>query len=193
MSHESVLYTYLMILHASWVLLPLVPAVLIYWLFPDSKVAMSGPFASLTVRASGAFAGYLIIVAATYSVTQRIENTIGGFQHSFWSVRGTITLLDSDNKTEITSDDLLRKLNIQTKPEILSAQSHFITLDIPERGPRLPFLVLDIPEFGRKTIDLSVEERVDNDDYNHEFKLKGPIVIQKTQSIKEVPVNSERK
>ena len=41
--------------HILWVLLPLAPAVLIYWLFPNTPVAVSGPLSGLTVRTGGAF------------------------------------------------------------------------------------------------------------------------------------------
>jgi hypothetical protein len=50
-------------LYLLYVLLPLIPAILIYRLFPDTKVAVSGPLAGLTMKASGAFAAYVIIVA----------------------------------------------------------------------------------------------------------------------------------
>ena len=39
---------------------PLVPAVLIYRLFPNTRVSVSGPLAGLTLRARGAFAAYLV-------------------------------------------------------------------------------------------------------------------------------------
>ena len=48
-------------LNASWVLLPLVPAVLIYLIFPRTQVGLAGPFSGLTIRASGAFAAYFIV------------------------------------------------------------------------------------------------------------------------------------
>ena len=40
--------------HIIWVLLPLAPAVLIYWLFPNTPVAVSGPLSGLTVRTGSA-------------------------------------------------------------------------------------------------------------------------------------------
>ena len=47
-----------------WVLLPLVPSILLYKVFPNTTVAASGPFAGLTIAAGGAFAGYLIVLLA---------------------------------------------------------------------------------------------------------------------------------
>ena len=87
MSREAMVLFSLIGLHTVWVLLPLVPAILIYWLFPNTAVAVSGPLASLTVRASGAFAAYLAVFLVTYPLVQRTEQTIGGFQHPFWKIR----------------------------------------------------------------------------------------------------------
>ena len=36
--------------HIIWVLLPLAPAVLIYWLFPNTPVAVSGPLDRKSTR-----------------------------------------------------------------------------------------------------------------------------------------------
>jgi hypothetical protein len=45
-----------------WVLLPLIPAVLIYRLFPDTPIGISGILQGLKINAGGAFAGYLIVL-----------------------------------------------------------------------------------------------------------------------------------
>jgi hypothetical protein len=58
---DPVLYSFgLWILY---VLLPLIPAVVIFKLFPDTKVTVSGPLQNLTVNATGAFAAYVVTVA----------------------------------------------------------------------------------------------------------------------------------
>jgi hypothetical protein len=58
---DPVLYSFgLWILY---VLLPLIPAVVIFKLFPDTKVTVSRPLQNLTVNATGAFAAYVVTVA----------------------------------------------------------------------------------------------------------------------------------
>jgi hypothetical protein len=44
-----------------WLLVPVIPALLIYWLVPDNKVAVSGPFQGLALNMSVAFAAYFIL------------------------------------------------------------------------------------------------------------------------------------
>ena len=48
-----------MFLYILFVLVPLIPACIIYRMFPDTKVSISGPFQNLTLNASGAFAAYI--------------------------------------------------------------------------------------------------------------------------------------
>src|SRR5688500_6357198 len=55
-------------LNALWILLPLVPAVLIYVIFPKSQASAKGLFAGLTIRGGGAFAAYFIVLLASYPV-----------------------------------------------------------------------------------------------------------------------------
>ena len=43
-------------------LLPILPAVIIYRIFPDTKVAAQGPLRGLNIKTSGAFAAYVITV-----------------------------------------------------------------------------------------------------------------------------------
>jgi hypothetical protein len=110
-----------------WVLLPLLPAILIYWLFPDTKVTASGPLAELTVAASGAFAAFLIVLVViapfVYSIrdgvieqrkheneieqqrrTDSLEQDKRNYQKQlasgkqYWTVEVPVELIDSDDK-----------------------------------------------------------------------------------------------
>src|SRR4051794_27614805 len=98
MTRELMIIFSLFGLYAAWVLLPLLPAVLIYRLFPSTAVAVSGPFANLTVRASGAFAAYLIVFAASVWIVNPTQYAIAGFQKQFWIVEGEVKLLGPDGK-----------------------------------------------------------------------------------------------
>ena len=178
MSREAMVLFSLAGLHAVWVLLPLVPAILIYWLFPNTAVAVSGPLANLTIRTSGAFAAYLAVFLVTYPLVQRTEETIGGFQHPFWTIKGHVKLLDRDGK-EIQSEYLLKKLVVQTKPEPFNVESYFIRINIPQ-PEELPWLVLTIDTFGKKTIDLTTSSDAVIDRYHKIIEMKTPIIIQET-------------
>lgn len=136
-----------------WVVLPLLPAVLIYRLFPDTSVAASGPFANLTVKASGAFAAYLIVFAATFLLVDHIRTFIGGSMRPFWEVQGEVQLLDQ-NGNHITQQDLLNKLVLAVNPNPLRVEEDQLTLKIPEgTGGKLPRITVTIPDWGFTAID----------------------------------------
>ena len=58
-----------------WVLLPLLPAIIIYRLFPESLTELVGKVAGYSIKAGGAFAAYLAIVVMTYTQIDKIEKT----------------------------------------------------------------------------------------------------------------------
>lgn len=59
---------------------PLIPATFLFLVFPDNKVALAGPFAKLSVRASGAFAAYLILVVLMSQLLVVYYNGIQRYQ-----------------------------------------------------------------------------------------------------------------
>jgi hypothetical protein len=71
-----------------YVLLPMIPAVVLFWLFPDSKVAVSGPLQNLTVKATGAFGAYVITVALGFVLVRYVETQIDGSRN--YAVEGVI-------------------------------------------------------------------------------------------------------
>src|SRR5215831_16414728 len=71
---EAVTYSFL--LYVLYVLLPLIPAVLIFRLFPETKVTVSGPLQNLTVNATGAFAGYVVTVALGFFLVRNVASQI---------------------------------------------------------------------------------------------------------------------
>jgi hypothetical protein len=171
---------YLGSMYAGWVLLPLIPAILIYWLFPSTAVAVDGPFANLTVKASGAFAAYLIVFAATYPLVQTTRDTIGGFQRQFWTVRAQIKLLTAEGR-EIRSDELIKKLRV--RPPAFNIDSYYATLKILEDEGQLPFMVImEIPDFGEEVIGLRTAQ-AKIDPYKKIIELKDPIQIRQPPMI----------
>jgi hypothetical protein len=74
MNAQTVFFSFT--LYVLFVLLPLIPALVIFKLFPDSKVAVSGPLAQLTVRATGAFAAYVVVVFLGYVPVQHLVTQI---------------------------------------------------------------------------------------------------------------------
>jgi hypothetical protein len=146
----------------------------------------------LTVNASGAFGGYLVIFAVTYSFVHQIQNTIGGFMHPYWTVTGEIKLVNYQTGAEMHSEQLLDKLNIVTKPEIMANKSFRMKAALPEQDGGIPWLVFTIPNFGTTVIDIDTTPK-EIDSYVKTVHLKDPIEIKGDPSIKDVPVVTEKR
>ncbi len=85
-SRDPVLYS--LILYVLYVLLPLIPAVVTFWLFPEGTVAVEGPLQNLTVKATGAFAAYVVTVALGFFLVNKVETQI--IQSRDYAFRGVI-------------------------------------------------------------------------------------------------------
>lgn len=179
-------------LYAAWVLLPVIPAILIYWLFPKNTLTAKGVLAGLTVNASGAFGGYLVIFAVTYPFVHQNQNTIGVFMHPYWTVTGEIKLVSYQTGEEVHSELLLDKLNIVTKPELMGNKSFRMRAALPEQDGGIPWLVFTIPNFGTAVIDIEAASKEVNY-YEKTVRLKQPIEIKGDTSIKDIPIIAERR
>jgi hypothetical protein len=170
--------------HILWVLLPLAPAVLIYWLFPNTPVAVSGPLSGLTVRTGGAFGAYLLVLLLTYGQLRTINQSIAMLDSQFWNVTGTVQLVDSRNRP-IDSPDLIQKLAVVTKPETHLIDKYEIRLRIvQETDGSLPITVIKIPEFGEHRIIWASGHK---DEFKRTINFTAPIKIQQESSTS-VPV-----
>jgi hypothetical protein len=63
-------------LYVLYVLLPLAPAIIIFKLFPDTKVTLSGPLQHFTINATGAFGAYVATVALGFFLVKNVEAEI---------------------------------------------------------------------------------------------------------------------
>jgi hypothetical protein len=164
--------------HLVWVLVPLVPALLIYWLFPNTPVAVSGPLAGLTVRTGGAFGAYLVVLLLTYGQLQTTDQSINDLQRQFWTVKGTVQLVDARGNP-IMSRQLMDKLEIRTRPTAHSIDMHEIKLRIVEERDGLPLTVITLPEFGEHKIEWASGKR---DKFNRTIEFTEPIKFQQQAS-----------
>ena len=129
-SHDSTV-TYSFILYALYVCLPLVPAILIFWLFPDSKVAVSGPLQNFTVNATGAFAAYVVTVLLGFFLVKYIETIIT--ESRLYAVEGVF--LDLGKNQYVGSDhfyshDLFAGIDPRSMPPIRN-YNFVVLLDHP--------------------------------------------------------------
>jgi hypothetical protein len=135
---------------ALWVVLPLIPAVLIYWLFPGTTVAASGPLHGLTVKASGAFAAYLIVFVVVIPWAIANYNAVGGWLHPAWTITGNVRVLDKHGAEIHPSDSFYQKICIRTQPEVNSFLDPTFSITIPEGQRGIPKIYLEVPDYHIK-------------------------------------------
>ena len=142
------LHPYLLI--ASILLLPLIPAFVIFKFLPDSSIRASGLFAGLTLNTSGAFGGYFVLVLLASQLVPR--STLAVYTMETYLRVGDSAAMDPS----LWKD----KVTISLQPGPFSAHSTGrLTVDLafdPEAEPK-PSLSIDAGPCGTVTVDLKRE------------------------------------
>jgi hypothetical protein len=166
-------------IYAAWVFFPLVPAVLIFYFFPNTPVAVEGPLSSLSIRAGGAFGAYLIVVLVGWPLVGRTAETVAGTEYLTWHLDAEIQVQNS--KGEAVDDPaLLRQLNIDM-PETHSVTGAYVALSVPELGQqRLPHVKFEIPGYGTNSFALDDRKILQIDSFSRKLHARYPIIIKGT-------------
>jgi hypothetical protein len=132
---------------AAVLLIPLIPAFLIFKLLPGSSVTASGPLQGLTVNMSGAFAGYVVLLLIAIAVMPKSSEALYTFEGylaleadpsihpSNWIERVDAALIPS---SLVRHPDGRIQLRFAYDPERPAAEQPSLTIQ-PRRSPaRLP-------------------------------------------------------
>ncbi len=145
---------------AALLLLPIIPATLVYRLSPDMPIAASGFFSGLSINAGGAFAGYFALVLIISPFVYTTWRDINRPTQRYLTVKGTIKLIDPQpqpqQKPTVHSPDRLGDLRFETDPRTFHKVNNKITLNIPKnsRGTE-PLIILEIHKWGKTDVDLN--------------------------------------
>ena len=146
------------VLYAIFVLLPLVPAVIIYKKFPGADVSIEGTpenigglFKGLTIKAKGAFAAYIVTVLLGFFLIQNAQQHIDDYKgyskvlaemqtkledlerNHKWKARSQVKFVDINNR-EITGSeqsDLLERLKVTIDPPMTNKNQRYVTVSLP--------------------------------------------------------------
>ena len=119
MIRELTVFGGLIVILTLWVSLPMLPALIIYKLFPDSAVAVSGPLHNFTFKATGAMGAYLIVFFTLFYYVTQMNNVLGDFLHPSWTIKARVNLIDK-NGTILHSQRYFQHLTVRTQPELHS-------------------------------------------------------------------------
>jgi hypothetical protein len=161
-----------------WVIVPLIPALLTYWMFPKNPITATGALSGLTVSMTGAFAAYVIVFLLTSRIIGRMEDALGASIVPMWRVNATVTVEDENGKA--ADPRLLEALSVEPKPPVYNHSNQLVEIWVPELNNSLPKLVFSIDKFGSTAVNLE-DPDVAKD------SAKRVITIKKAVTIKRFP------
>ena len=160
---------YGLLIYLLYVLVPLIPALIIYKLFPNTKVGLAGPLGNLKMNASGAFAAYLIIVIMGHFIIKQnlsfveeiktMENKIEKLKRDLnekWTISAPIEFYDSHgNKlSDGSNNDVGNILEIEVLPPYISyVRSNLVEFEVFS-NKTLPAVSFSFPGFDSHLIEL---------------------------------------
>jgi len=113
-----------LLLYLIYVLVPLIPAILIYKIFPETKVGTEGLLGQLKINATGAFAAYLVVIVVGYFIIQNIQKLINAssVDNTAWFVKSNVVLLEKQGdvfvkSTKMTDDSVRMRLDVKASPD----------------------------------------------------------------------------
>ncbi|WP_143684901.1 hypothetical protein [Variovorax sp. KK3] len=171
---------YLILLFVCWFGLPLIPAWATYRITPDQKLGLTGPFAQLTLRATGAFAAYLVLLLVSYKLVVNGGLSLVGSiaTPSVWTFKADVLAIDDDGKA-ISLPDSVKGLDVAFKPDLHQLGRNKLLIKLPQNPDNWPFLTITIPNFGGAEIDLNKMNGVNFDHFKKTVELEKPITIRR--------------
>lgn len=164
MDNNAVLYAFG--LYVLYVLLPIVPAAILFRMFPDTKVTVSGPLQNLTLNATGAFAAYVVTVGLGYFVVQNVNNRINDLTAAkVWTVSVPIQLQDGEHKPLSGTGGITRDTKLDFDRPLYKdgggdGDSIYITVPILGKDWR----TISVSKPGFKPASVHLQELIDGND-----------------------------
>jgi hypothetical protein len=170
-------------LNAGWVLLPLIPATLIYKIFPKTEVSLSGPFKGLQLNATGAFGVYLTVFLASTPFLWMQNSNLLSLLTPTWVVSGLVELQDEQGHPVILDANDRQKLNLSLNPNPLRlVGGNRFEAKVPKIDGHIPTLQISYPGYGDVFADVenpALGANVKKDEFNRTVAITSKLVIRK--------------
>jgi hypothetical protein len=166
-----------------WVVVPLLPAVIIYILFPATPTSTQWKILGIALKAGGASGFYFAILGLAYfKFLEPATEYVKTMEQPYWTVDANVVFFDSQ-KNVINSNSTLEQLRVEPVAYFFQKtgeQVYFVQLKFPELKGEVPdeHIRLIFPE-GEGFIELSKLKTRDNTNfYTKKIDLtKAPIAI----------------
>jgi hypothetical protein len=154
------------------VLVPLIPAFLLYKYLPPGRTDVGGPFKGLDIKLSGAFAGYFLVVLIVTSLLVFLIKTKPSptcppcpqppaHQYEVYTVTGKVNLSSDTGSPKL--DYKLINLSLVPSERTVRPDGTF-SFEIPVRPgqkgqPELPDLIVDYVVPGYEAVTIHLDEK----------------------------------
>jgi hypothetical protein len=133
-----------------WLLVPLVPAVVLYLIFPTALVETQWNVSGVAVKASGATGLYLAIIGLSYVkfLSPSLEY-VKTLRPPYWTVDAPITFLDAENHGIVPTTNSAEQIRVQPYAyefRQTDAKSYLVTLRFSELNGDTESIRLIFPE-----------------------------------------------
>jgi hypothetical protein len=175
------------LLYALYVLLPIIPAALIFKMFPKTAVSLKGPLQNLTLNATGAFAAYITTVLLGFflvnRIDHRIEDMLADMTFPAWHISTRIELKDNKGKAVQNPDAMIRdQLKVSVYPPLDQPAYPAVYLRVPlVARDQWPIVRFSLAGFQDAVLDLNSvigQNGTDRDTSNRKLFVKSPIVLE---------------
>lgn len=178
-------------------LLPLIPAYIIYKYLPPSKTIVRGPFKGLKINLAGAFAGYFLLVLIALSFTYYIIIPSKP-SREIWFVKGEVVgrCIDPNTNTlkEMKVDAIEdTTIGVFPPPGQVDSTGFFTTEIIVEPGHvegqrKFPLLEYHLPGYTTPRERLNIEDpNIIVDEKNRLIVMKKKVILEKLKDETERP------
>jgi hypothetical protein len=156
---------------AAVVLLPLVPACILYRFLPSNTI-VNGPFQGLNLQLTGAFGGYFLVLLAAFGFYHTLPDNHQPETEEIWTLRGKVPALVTN------SNDL--QLSVRPASTQIDEDGTFtMQILVPRRQGRLqlPTLIVQHPLYETVNVHfpvpggLPIDCKIQNDEKNRTIDI----------------------
>ncbi len=133
--------------------LPLIPAVVIYRLFPNTTVAANGPLSGLTLKSSGAFSVYVVVFLVMAPFAYKTYGQLAILTHPSWTVSGNIVLQGADGR-EIDDLQTIKSVSVSLDPQLIQLDGENFQVKVLQNDDGVPRLTFNVGDIGSSTVDV---------------------------------------
>ena len=171
-----------------YLLLPLIPTVIIYKLFPKNTVTIRGLIQGLQINAAGAFAAYIVTVLLGTFIAKAMIGIIEGTYVSRVVAEIDLTdekgnpIYDPKDLAQLTVDLVPPIFNVTDTPDLKNPKRVFkeVIVSVPRRGDDWYLVKYTVPNY--ESMSVNVATSIQSEDAMHNTLYLHRITLHKQES-----------